>query len=191
MTIRPIALAALLAAAPLGAHAQSWTIDPAHTSIIFTIEHLGFSQVTGTFRDIAAEVSFDPDAIASTEVAFTVQAESIDTFWPARDEHVRGADFLDVANHPEITFASTAIAETGETTAEVTGELTIRGVTESVTLDATLNQLGPNPFQPETTIAGFTLTGEIDRTAFGIDFGAPAIGAVMPITVNVELIQAG
>lgn len=189
MFSRTVVFAAALSLAPLAASAQEWAFDPSHTSVSFQVNHLGFSNVTGFFREFEADVSFDPDDLAATQVTFTIAADSVDTLWPARDEHVKPPDFLDVANHPEITFVSTGVETTGDTTATLTGDLTIKGVTQEVAFDATLNQIGPNPFNPEQQVAGFTLTGEIDRTDFGIDFGAPAIGATMPVTINVELIQ--
>jgi len=190
MTLRSAVLAATLALAPAAALAE-WAIDPAHTHVSFTVNHLGFSDVKGMFREFDAEVSFDPEDLAATSVTFTIAAASVDTLWDPRNENIRSGDFLDVAHHPEITFVSTAVEPTGEGTATVAGELTIKGVTNPVTLDATLNAIGPNPFNAEQEIAGFTLTGEIDRTAFGIGFGAPAIGAVMPVTINVELTRGG
>lgn len=187
MKLSNLLLCSALALAPLPALAADWTFDKAHTTVLFTVGHLGFSDTTGIFRDFDGTVVFDPENIAATEVSFTVDAASIDTFWEARDEHIRGADFLDVESHPEITFVSTAVEQTGETTADVTGDLTIRGTTQPVTLAATLNKLDANPFNPEVQIAGFELSGEIDRTDFGIDYGAPVIGTVMPLTINVEL----
>lgn len=190
MSLRAALFASTLALAPAAALAE-WAVDPSHTHVSFTVDHLGFSDVKGVFREFDAEVSFDPEDLAATAATFTIAAGSVDTLWGPRDEHIRSGDFLDVANHPEITFVTTAVEPTGEGTATVTGDLTIRGVTNPVKLDATLNAIGPNPFNAEQQIAGFTLTGEIDRTAFGIDFGAPAIGAVMPVTINVELVRGG
>ncbi len=190
MNFRPLALAAALALSPLAAFAAPWTVDKSHTQITFSVNHLGFSETNGIFRDFEADVSFDPENIEATEVTFTIQAASIDTFWAARDEHVRNKDFLDVANHPTITFVSTAVEQTGDQTATVTGDLTILGTTQSVTFDAVLKGMGPNPFNPDATIAGFQLTGEIDRTAFGVSYGAPAIGTVIPVTVDLEMSPA-
>jgi polyisoprenoid-binding protein YceI len=187
--IRPLLVAALalpLAAAP-GALLADWSLDQPHSQVFFTVNHLGFADVTGTFREFDATVAFDPDDIEATEVTLTIDAASIDTLWEARDDHIRSEDFLDVANHPEITFVSTGLTLIDDATAELAGDLTIRGETRPVALEATLNNIGPNPFNPDQEIAGFTITGEVDRTEFGIDFGAPVIGAVLPVTVNVEL----
>jgi polyisoprenoid-binding protein YceI len=190
MLLRAAALSTLLALAPASARAE-WALDPSHTHIGFTVNHLGFSDVTGMFRDFDAEVRFDPENLAATEVTFKIAAASVDTFWDTRDANIRSKDFLDVGNHPEIRFVTTSVTPTGDDTATVTGDLTIRGVTNEVRLDARLNGIGPHPFMPDLEIAGFTLTGEIDRTDFGIDFAAPAIGAVIPVTINVELTRDG
>ena len=188
MPFRSILLGSAVAVAPLPALAE-WTIDPAHTSVSFEVSHLGFSTVTGFFRELEGEVSFDPENLDATEVSVKIDAASVDTLWAARDEHVRSGDFLDVENHPEITFVSTGVEVTGEDTAVISGDVTIRGETNPVSFDAVLNQIGENPFDPEQRIAGFTLAGEIDRTEFGVDFGAPVISAVLPVTINVELTQ--
>lgn len=187
MTFRTIALAAALAVTPFAAFAAPWTIDKSHTQVTFSVSHFGFSETNGIFRAFDAEVDFDPENIAATQVSFVIDAASIDTFWTARDEHVRTADFLDVANHPQITFVSTSVVQTGDTTADLTGDLTIRGVTKPVTFQATLNNLGPNPFNPEVQVAGFKLVGQIDRTEFGVDYGAPAIGAIIPVEIDLEM----
>jgi polyisoprenoid-binding protein YceI len=192
--MRRTLLATAVVTLPLAAMPQpsaaEWTIDTAHTQILFSVDHLGFTQVRGVFRDYDGTVAFDPENLEATEVSLAIDAASVDTLWEARDEHIRSADFLDAANHPEITFVSTGVAATGDNAAEITGDLTIRGETRPVTLAATLNNLGPNPFMPDQEIAGFTLTGEVDRTEFGIDFGAPAIGAVLPVEITVELVRA-
>ncbi len=190
MTLRSLILAAAIATAPLAAHATAWTVDKSHTQITFSVGHLGFSDTNGIFRDFDAQITFDPEDIPATSVSFTVKADSIDTFWEARDNHIRTADFLNTAEHPDITFVSTSVTQTGDETADVTGDLTILGVTKSVTFAATLNQIGPNPFNPAVEVAGFKLTGEIDRTEFGMGFGAPAIGAVIPFTVDLEMSPA-
>lgn len=184
---RTLALATALATAPLAGFAADWELDKSHTIVAFEVDHLGFSQTQGVFRGIDADISFNPENIETAEVSVTIDAASIDTFWEARDNHVRGADFLDVENHPSITFTSTTVTATGENTAQLTGDLTIRGETQPITFEAVLNKLGPNPFDASRQVAGFRLTGEIDRTAFGIDYGAPAIGTVIPVTIDLEI----
>lgn len=179
----------LLAAGPLAA--APWQIDKSHSSVAFSVDHLGFSNVHGVFRDFDAVVDFDPESMETASVAFTIQAGSVDTYWEARDEHIRGADFLDTESHPEISFVSKTVRLVDEDTAEVTGDVTIKGVTKEETFTAQLRKLGPSPFNPELQVAGLIIEGAIDRTAYGVDFGAPAIGVMMPIRVEVEMSPEG
>lgn len=185
--LRNIVLATALATAPFAAIAAPWTLDKSHAHITFEVDHLGFSTTKGAFREFDAEIDFDPENIAATKVSATVNAASVDTFFGARDDHIRKGDFLDVENHATITFVSTAVTGTSDTTATVTGDMTILGVTKPVTFDATLVKIGPSPFDPSKTVAGLKLTGEIDRTMFGISYGAPAIGAVIPVEIDLEM----
>lgn len=187
MKLTPFILAAALAASPLTAFAAPWAIDKGHASIVFSVDHFGFSEVHGQFRSFDAEIDFDPDNIEATKASFVIDAASFDTNMPARDDHVKSADFLDVAEHPEIVFVTTKVTQTGDKTAEIDGEMTIRGVTIPVTFAAELNQLGASPFDPSIEVVGFTILGEIDRTEFGIDTYAPAIGATLPVIINFEM----
>jgi polyisoprenoid-binding protein YceI len=183
--------AGTLALAALPAAAEPYVLDKSHAAITFQADHLGFSTVHGVFREMDADITFDPENVEATKVSFVVQADSIDTFWAKRDEHLKSADFFDVANHPEIAFVSTSVTPTGDETAMVEGELTMLGQTQPVSFEARLNKIGPSPFDPSKTIAGFTVTGEIDRTAFGMDYAAPAVSAVIPVRIDLEMSPAG
>lgn len=190
--MRPTALlaaAAMAFAAPAFA-AEPWTIDKSHAHISFQADHLGFSVVQGQFRAFDGDIRFDPENIEATEVSFTVQADSIDTFWEKRDEHLRSADFLNVAEHPTITFVSTSVEKTGDDTAVITGDLTLIGETREVSFDATLNKIGPSPFNPDQTIAGFTVEGVIRRADFGMTYGGDAFAAEIPVRVDIEISPA-
>jgi len=184
----PAALAGLFLAMP--AAAQPYVLDKSHAVISFTVDHLGFSDVKGVFQEFDAEIQLDPDAVENSSVRFVIDAASVNTFWPKRDEHIRGEDFLNVDAYPNIVFESTAITPTGGDTADVRGNLTIRDMTREVTFEAELNKMGPSPFDPDKTIAGFTVAGEIDRTEFGVDYAAPAVGAVIPVTISLEMSPA-
>ncbi|MEL6678153.1 MAG: YceI family protein [Pseudomonadota bacterium] len=190
MFLRSTVLAAALIASPFAAVAANWTLDKSHAHITFSVSHLGFSDTQGAFREFDADITFDPENIDATEVSVIIDAASVDTFWEARDAHIRRADMLNVEAHPTITFVSTSVEQTGDNTAVVTGDMTLLGETREVSFDAVLNNLGPNPFNPDKTVAGFTLTGDIDRTEFGMGFGAPAIGAVIPVEINLEMSPA-
>lgn len=173
------------------ATAEPWKVDKSHTAITFQVEHLGFSLTQGIFREFDAKIDFDPENIESASVQFTIEAESVDTNWPARDDHVRGKDFLDASNHKNLTFESTKVRLTGTDTAEVTGNFTMRGETHEEVFSAKLKRIGPSPFNPQQTVAGFIIEGEIDRTKYGAAYGAPAIGGIIPIRVDMEISPAG
>lgn len=189
--MRPTALAAaltLLAAPP--AVAEPYVVDESHASITFSVDHLGFSAVRGQFREFDVQVDFDPKAVETTRVRFVIDPASVDTNWQKRDDHLLSGDFFDVASYPEIVFESTRVQPTGSDTADVTGNLTIRGVTREVTFEAELNRLGTSPLTGKPT-AGFTARGVVDRTEFGMGWGAPDIGAEVPIEVQLEMSPAG
>ena len=190
MRLSTLLLAATIATAPLAAQAAPYVLDKSHAHVTFEVGHVGFSTVHGQFRSFDADIDFDPGNVEATKVSFEIDAASVDTFWEARDKHIRGKDFFDVKNHPKITFATTSVTPTGTETADVTGNLTLRGVTQPITLKAKLNKLGPSPFNPNQTIAGFTVPGEIDRTEFGVSYAAPAVSAIVPIQLELEMSPA-
>jgi polyisoprenoid-binding protein YceI len=188
---RALTLALAILAAPLTVIAAPWTLDKSHAHITFSVDHLGFSTTQGAFRDFDAEINFDPENIEATKVKFVIQTASVDTFFGKRDDHIRNADFLNVEKFPTMTFESKKVMQTGDTTATVEGEVTLLGVTKPVTFAAELVKMGPHPFNPEKMVAGFKVTGELDRTQFGMDKFAPAIGAVLPVEINFEMSPAG
>lgn len=190
MRLIHLALVITMLALPGLARAETYVIDKSHAFVTFTADHLGFSDVHGQFRDFDANIELDPSNVEATRVRFTVRTESVDTYNKARDDHLRSAAFFDVANFPEMVFTSTEVRPTGADTAEITGDLTLIGVTRPITLEATLNRIGPSPFFPDITVAGFTVTGVIDRTEFGMNFGAPAIGVEIPIRIDIEMSPA-
>ncbi len=186
-TLTSSALAALVSTSALAA--ETYTLDPSHARLSFTVGHLGFSDVLGMFDTVEGTLTLDEENPANSSVSIAIDASSIDTGWGPRDEHIRTADFLDVENAPEITFQSTSVEVTGEETATVTGDLTLLGITQTITLDVTLNQLGDNPLSGTPTV-GFDATTMIDRTAFGNETYAPAIAAELPVVASFEFTKA-
>ncbi|MEM7442588.1 MAG: YceI family protein [Pseudomonadota bacterium] len=162
--------------------------DRAHTLIAFTVDHLGFSTTYGAFTEFDGTLSLDQDDPSNSSVSVMIDSASVDSRDADRDGHVRSADFLDVENNPTITFESTSVNVTGDNTAEVTGDLTILDISNPVTLDVTLNQIGPNPFF-QTMTAGFSATATLNRSDWGIEFGVPAIGDEITVIIETELIQ--
>ncbi|MEM9046511.1 MAG: YceI family protein [Pseudomonadota bacterium] len=171
--------------------AEPYVLDKSHAHVTFTVDHLGFSTVQGTFRTFDAEIEFSPEKVEESKVLFVIQVDSVDTQWPARDKHLKSKDFFDAKKYPEIVFESKSVTPNGTETAVIVGDLTMVGQTREVQLDARLNLIGPSPFNPAVTIAGFVVTGEIDRSQFGMNFAAPAIGVQIPVRIDLEITPAG
>ena len=190
MRILPaLAFAATTAAASTALAApETYTIDPSHARVSFTVGHFGFSDVLGMFDTIDGTLTLDREEPSNSSVSITIDAASIDTGWEERDTHIRTDDFLGVENNPEITFESTSVEMTGDDTATVTGDLTLLGETQPVTLDVTLNGEGEGPFGNQ--VIGFNATTTIDRTAFGNETFAPAVAAELPVEASIEFQKA-
>ncbi len=171
-----------------GTLAAPYAVDPDHTAITFTASHLGFSLVHGRFERFAATIDFDPEAIEATQVRIELDPGSVDTGSKTRDVHLRTyPDLFDVGQFPTITFVSTAVELTSAETARMTGDLTLRGVTRPVTFDVRLNARGVTPLSQGREVVGLTATAEIDRTQFGMGFAAPAVSAVIPVRIDLEM----
>lgn len=191
--LRRLVPAAILAAGVLARPAlaaEKWVIDPGHASITFSADHLGYSVAHGRFHTFDADILFDPDDLAATELTVTIDAASVDTAWPDRDRHIRSRDFLNVAEHPSITFVSKTVRKTSDTSADIVGDLTMIGQTREVTFKATLNRLAPSPFNPAKMIAGFRVEGIIERALWGMTFGGAAFAEIVPVRIDIEISPA-
>ena len=142
----------------------TWQVDPAHSSVGFRAKHLMIATVKGRFTDFAG--TFEARNDSTLEASGTIQAASIDTDEPKRDEHLRSADFFEAARYPEISFVSTEITPTGDTRFHVVGELTIRGITKPVELTGSVEGVGRDPWGNDRV--GLELRGELDRSEFGL-----------------------
>ena len=152
--------------------AGTWKVDPVHSSVEFQVKHLGIATVKGLFKEFEGTLEVGPGGA----VAYgTVQTASVDTREPARDEHLRSADFFEVDKYPEIDFRSTAIRTTGEDEFEVVGDLSIHGVTRSVTLQGTVEGIEPEDHQGQTRV-GLSANTQINRSDFEMRFNA-ALGS--------------
>lgn len=153
------------------AFADTYTIDTkgAHASINFRTIHLGYSFLTGRFDGFTGTFDFDPAKPEAGKVSLEIDVNSINSNHAERDNHLRSADFFDVANHPKASFVSTAIKKTGDKTAVISGDLTIRGVTKSVDLDATYIGGGDDPWGGYRQ--GFTATTSIVPAEWGMPHG--------------------
>jgi len=169
--------------------AGTWTIDTVHSDVSFYVRHLGVSKVRGAFRDFSGTVVTGEDPLESS-VSAVIKTASVDTKNEARDAHVHGPDFLDVEQFPELTFSSTAIRALSAAVFEVDGELSLHGVTKSVTLQLELNGFGKG--FDGSPVAGFSAATEISRGEFGVT-GGPAGAAVsdkIKIALEIEATQA-
>lgn len=165
----------------------TWSIDASHSTVGFTVRHLGFSKVRGGFTDFEGTIVVAEDVAGST-ADVTIQAASFDSADTSRDEHVRSADFLDVETHPTLTFRATDVKHVDGPRYIVSGELTIRGTTQPVDLDVEYLGSDTDPFGNQK--AGFEATTEIDREAFGLTWNAAleSGGVLVGKKVAIELI---
>lgn len=189
MHIRPARslLAATLAAftAPAFA-ADEFTFDAGHTYIGFEIDHLGFSQTLGEFTGFDGTLVLDRKNLANSSVNVSIDTASIDTDQADFDEHLRAADFFNVAQHPTMTFKSTKVEAIDADSLKVTGDFTMLGQTHPVVLDVELNKIAKHPFRPTIEVAGFSATTTLDRTRWGMDKYAPAVGTAVKIRIETE-----
>jgi len=188
MKLIPFAFAAAVVALPAATLADSYVLDPTHTHVGFKISHLGFSETYGNFEDVAGTLELDDKKPEEAKLEVTVQTESLDSGYDPRDEHVTGKDFLDVEKFPTMTFKSTKVTRTGDTTADVTGDLTLHGITKPLTLKVTLNKLGENPMSKKV-LAGFSATGTLKRSDYGITTYLPAIGDEVTLLISSEAVR--
>ena len=168
--------------------AGTWTLDPYHSEVGFTVRHLGISKVRGAFRQLDAELVVGP-TLAESSVTATIQVASVDTGNADRDAHVLAPDLLDVSIRPTLAFRSTSITDEGDGEYRVDGDLTIGDVTRPVTLQAELGGVESFPMDGSTH-AGFEATAEIKRSDFGITFGPldAALGNVIKIAIDLQLV---
>ena len=188
---RFLVLAAVTAmGAGSAAAADTYTIDTAHSNVTFEIRHL-MSKVNGTFDDFGGTFLIDLDDPSASKVEFTIDAASINTRNEKRDEHLRSADFFDVANHPTITFTSTEVVKTEGNRYEVHGNLTMHGVTRKVVLPVTFLGEVVDPWG--NTKTGFEVETELDRKDYDIvwnktlETGGMILGDEVEIEINLQM----
>jgi polyisoprenoid-binding protein YceI len=192
----PVAAAEKSAAAPkpasaAGLPAGEYKLDKTHASLHFRVNHLGFSNYTARFNEFDATLQLDPANPAAASLTATVNPASLDTDSPLKtfNAQVSGEEFLDAAKFPQITYKSTRVEMTGPDTARVTGDLTFHGVTKPVTLLAKFNGgYASMPMDPSGSRIGFSATGTLNRSEFGVGYGVPAPGTTMGVSDAVEII---
>lgn len=166
----------------------TWTFDPTHSAANFSVRHMMITTVRGTFPTISGSIDFDPANPAAASVNADIDAASITSGVTDRDNHLKSPDFLDVATYPTLSFKSTRVEMTGDSTAKIHGDLTIRNVTRPVVLDAELLGLGVDPFA-KVEKAGFTARTRINREDWGLTWNVAleAGGLLVGKDINIEL----
>jgi len=181
-------IVALSLAGSAAAQAGNWTIDPNHTSAQFSVRHLAVSTVRGAFTKVSGSATFDPSNPAKTTLDATIDASSVDTRVEMRDKDLRSANFLDVEKFPTITFHGKQTKAAGSGKLQITGDLTIHGITKEVVLDVD----GPSAAIKDpwgNQRIGASASTKINRKDFGVN-GLPAVvGDDITITIDAELIQ--
>ena len=181
--------AALFSASAALAEAEEYMLDASHSQIVFSYDHLGFSTTWGMFSGFEGEIMFDQANPAASSVSVSMPVKSMLTGWEGRFQHFMSKDFFDAADDEMVSFASTGIEVTGETTAKITGDLTLNGVTKPVVLDAVLNKTGDHPMANKPW-AGFSATTSVLRSDFGLGMFAPYVSDEVAIQISIEAMKA-
>jgi polyisoprenoid-binding protein YceI len=169
--------------------AGTWTIDPVHSEVSFTVRHMMVSKVRGRFDKFEGTITTAPDPLQSSVTA-TVDLGSVNTGNDTRDNHIRSEDFFHTEKHPTMTFRSTGLRPDGENFL-LDGDLTLRGVTRPVTFRLEVNGFGPDPYGG--TRAGYSATAEVNRNEWNVSYNGPIPGAGTGMilsdkaTINLEI----
>ncbi|EIM39102.1 MULTISPECIES: YceI family protein [Acinetobacter] len=187
MKFKTLALGLTLASVATFSMAKpvAYTIDPGHTATVFSWSHFGFSTPSANFSDIQGTITVDNEKPANSSVNVTIPVSSINTNVKALDEHIQKAEFFDVEKYPNITFKSTKVQALGKNKYKITGDLTIKGVTKPVVLDAVLNKQAVHPMTKLQTI-GFNATTSFNRSAFNVGAYVPNVGDKITVNITTE-----
>lgn len=163
----------------------TWSADPGHSQVGFSVKHMGIATVRGRFSEFEGSL-ISADTLAESEINASIKVESVDTDESARDEHLRSEDFFDAQNYPEMTFSSRSIEQVGEDELRVVGDLTIRGVTHEITLDGEVNGVDEDPWGNQRV--GIELSGSLSRADYGMKFNQALGSGNMLVGDKVKLL---
>lgn len=180
-------LSALLLSAAGALAADVYEIDGVHSSADFKVRHIGISNVTGSFTDVAGTITVDTKKPEASSVEITIKTTSVNTHTDKRDEHLRSSDFFDVAKFPVMTFKSTKVKKISDTQYEVTGNFTLHGVTKSIKVTADL--IGEGKGMKGETRAGYESSFKINRSDYGMAGFPVVVGDQVQITISVEAVK--
>ena len=171
----------------------TWRIDTAHSEIGFKIKHLVISTVSGKFTSFEGKIDGEPGDLEHAKISFSADVDSIQTGNEQRDGHLKSADFFDTAEHPKLTFVSTKIEHKDGSEYKVTGDLTLKGIKKAVTLNVEFGGIENNLYGQ--TVAGFEITGKINRHNFGLTWsavteaGGIVVSDEVKLVINTELVK--
>jgi polyisoprenoid-binding protein YceI len=188
-TILSLAFALLFVS---NAFAQAtWEFDVSHSSINFSVSHMMVSETTGKFKKFDGKVVAKADDFSGSTIEFTADIASVNTEDAKRDEHLQQPDWFDAAQFPKMSFKSKSFTKTADKKYKLVGDLTIHGITKEVTFDAELKGTGKNPYTKKD-IAGFKVTGAVNRKDFGVGATTPAagVGEEIAVVCNFEIVKS-
>lgn len=171
-----------------------WTVDVSHSEIGFSVKHMMIAKVKGTFHGFEASIEADPADLTTADIEFAIDLSSVDTRNADRDNHLKSADFFDIEKHPKLLFKATKIVRTDDDEYDITGDVTLHGVTRSETFSATFEGVGKDPWGNEK--AGFSATGSLKRSDYGLTYnaaletGGVLIGDEVKIAIEIEAAKA-
>jgi polyisoprenoid-binding protein YceI len=167
------------------AEENKYTIEPNHTSVTWSANHFGFSNPSGKFSEIEGEIVFDEAHPEKSSVDVVIKIASLNTGLPKFDQHLKSKDFFDLDKFSTAKFVSKKIVVTGKNKAKITGDLTLVGITKSVTLNAKFNKSAVSPITQKQTI-GFSANAVITRSEFGINYAIPGVSDKVDLVIEAE-----
>lgn len=186
-----VAISCLFTSACAVAAPVSYTLDPAHTQVQFSWNHLQYSNPEAGFDDVSGTLLWDADNITNSSVGVTIVVDSVHSHVAVLDQKLKSAEFLDAQRYPKLRFASTRVERVDETTGHlrISGNLTVHGITRPVSLDARLNRIGIYPML-EVPAARFSASAVIKRSEFGVGEGIPYVGDELKVRITTEALEA-
>ncbi|HNR92007.1 MAG TPA: YceI family protein [Dokdonella sp.] len=168
----------------------TWRFDPVHSQVVFFVDHLGFSKAIGRARVDSGRLAFDPEDWSTASIDVTIALDTLDMGEPKWTATVRSAQFLDADRWPGARFRSTAVEQTGANALRVHGLLSLHGREQPLTIEATLNRVGRDPYTRKHKV-GFSARAKLDRFAFGIERYRDAVGAEVDLRIEIEAVRTG
>jgi polyisoprenoid-binding protein YceI len=174
---------------PASVRAGGYVVEPNHTRVLFAVNHMGFTTYYGDFTGVSGKLDLNPSAPGASSVSVSIPTASVSTTNATLDGELKGADWLDAGKFPAITFKSTSVTPTGPSTAKITGDLTLHGVTRPVTLDASFHGAGVNMLDHKYTV-GFDAVAHINRSDYGVKTYVPLIGDQVDVIISAAFEKA-